>query len=113
MTAAEGAEEFYMSDGRKMSDSIEQARMIDRRLIEAWVGHPQYNIVKNTKKGFKTKIDYCLKRVLSFIGMPQPTNLTRKYLLATDKLNPEINVPEGIKKESFQLEETFITTQVG
>ena len=101
MTAAEGAEEFYMSDGRKMSDSIEQARMIDRRLIEAWVGHPQYNIVKNTKKGFKTKIDYCLKRVLSFIGMPQPTNLTRKYLLATDKLNPEINVPEGIKKESF------------
>lgn len=45
--------------------------------------------------------------------MPQPTNLTRKYLLATDKPSPEINVPAGVKKESFQLEETFIATQVG
>lgn len=98
MTAAEGAAEFYIGDN---TASIEQAREIDRRLIEAWVGHPQFNIVKNTKKGFKTKIDYCLKRVLSFIGMPQPTNLTRKYLLATDKTNPEINVPAGVKKENF------------
>lgn len=93
--------------------TVIKAREIDRRLIEAWVGHPQFNIVKNTKKGFKTKIDYCLKRVLSFIGMPQPTSLTRKYLLATDKTNPEINVPAGVKKETFQIEETFMTTQVG
>jgi len=42
--------------------------------------------------------------------MPQPTSLTKKYLLAYDKPNIEINVPLGVKKESFQLEETFITT---
>lgn len=30
-----------------------------------------------------------------------------------DKSVPEIRVPDGIKKESFQLEETFIVTQVG
>ena len=65
------------------------------------------------KKGLKTKIDYALKRVLSFIGMPQPTNLTRKYLLASDKANPEFNIPPSVKKETFQLEETFMTTQVG
>lgn len=111
MSAAEGAEDFYFSE--RDAETIEQARMVDKRLIEAWVGHPQFNIVKNTKKGFKTKIDYCLQRVLSFIGMPQPTNLTRKYLLAYDKPNIEINVPQGVKKESFQLEETFITTKVG
>lgn len=70
MTAAEGAEEFYMSAQTHLGESIEQARHLDKRLIEAWVGHPQFNIVKNTKKGFKTKIDYALKRVLSFIGMP-------------------------------------------
>ena len=54
-----------------------------------------------------------MKRVLSFIGMPQPTSLTRKYLLASDRSNPEINVPNGVKKETFQLEETFLNTQVG
>ena len=68
MSAAEGAEDFYFSE--RDAETIEQARVIDKRLIEAWVGHPQFNIVKNTKKGFKTKIDYCLQRVLSFIGMP-------------------------------------------
>ena len=58
-------------------------------------------MVENTKQGFKTKIDYVIQRVLSVLGMPQPTSLTRKYLLAYDKPNIEINVPLGVKKESF------------
>lgn len=58
MSAAEGAEDFYF--GERAAETIEHARRIDKGLIEAWVGHPQFNIVKNTKKGFKTKIDYCL-----------------------------------------------------
>lgn len=111
MTAAEGAKDFYLRE--RDAESIEHARAIDKRLIEAWVGHPQFNIVKNTKKGFRTKIDYCMQRVLSVLGMPQPSSQTRKYLLAYDKPNIEINLPQGVKKESFQLEETFITTQVG
>lgn len=114
ITAAQGAEEFYSQESNAARyESIEQAREIDRRLIEAWVGHPQFNIVKNTKKGFKMKIDYVLKKVLSFIGMPFPTSLTRKYLLVADKPNPEFNVPQGVKVETFQLEETFITTAIG
>ena len=92
---------------------MEQAREIDRRLIEAWVGHPQFNIVKNTKKGFKMKIDYVLKKVLSFIGMPYPSSLTRKYLIIEDKPTPEFKLPQGVKVETFQLEEVFITTAIG
>ena len=38
MSAAEGAEDFYFSE--RDAESIEQARIIDKRLIEAWVGHP-------------------------------------------------------------------------
>ena len=30
-----------------------------------------------------------------------------------DKPNPEFNVPQGVKVETFQLEETFITTTLG
>ena len=59
------------------------------------------------------KIDYVLKRVLSFIGMPFPTSLTRKYLLVSDNANPKFNIPEGIKVECFALEETFIQTSIG
>lgn len=40
--------------------SVDEALRIDQRLRDAWVGHPQFNIIKNTKKGFKTKIDYTI-----------------------------------------------------
>ena len=71
MTAAEGAEEFYVSDKNdKRQESLEEARAIDRKLNEAWIGHPQYKIIKNRKKGFNKKVEYCIKQVLSIIGMP-------------------------------------------
>jgi len=102
MTAAEGAEEFYTSSNNDARyESVQEAKDIDRRLISAWVGHPQFSIVKNTRKGFKTKIGYCLNKVLSFIGMPQPTNLTRKYLLIADKANFELHLPADCKLENF------------
>ncbi len=85
MTAAEGAEQFYQTENNSARyETLEEAREIDKKLINAWVGHPQFNIIKNKKKGFKTKIDYCMKKTLSLIGMPQPTSMTKKYLLVID-----------------------------
>lgn len=85
MTAAEGAEQFYQTENNSARyATLEEAREIDKKLINAWVGHPQFNIIKNKKKGFKTKIDYCMKKTLSLIGMPQPTSMTKKYLLVID-----------------------------
>lgn len=85
MTSAEGAEEFYSSESNAARyEGIEEARKIDRKLINAWVGHPQFSIVKNTKKGFSKKIEYCLNKVLSFIGIPQLTSYTKKFLMIAD-----------------------------
>jgi predicted ATPase len=58
-TAAEGAEEFYQTaNNTARYETIDEAKAVDKRLINAWVGHPCFNIIKNTKKGFKTKLDY-------------------------------------------------------
>jgi hypothetical protein len=71
ITAADGAEQYYtLSNNDARSESIEEARDIDKRLINAWVGHPQFNIIKNSKKGFKSKIDLCLQKTFQIIGMP-------------------------------------------
>ena len=41
ITAADGAEQYYtLSNNDARSESIEEARDIDKRLINAWVGHP-------------------------------------------------------------------------
>lgn len=114
MTAAEGAEQFYQTENiTNREQTLEEARQIDRRLINAWVGHPQFNIIKNKKKGFKTKIEYCIQRTLSLIGMPQPTSMTKKYLLVTDKCPPELHLLGNKKVEVFQVEQTFLKSSVG
>jgi hypothetical protein len=113
MSAAEGAEEFYQLDsnnGEEKTMQLEEAREIDRKLVSAWCGHPQFSIVKNSKKGFKTKIGNVLNRVLSLIGMPLPSNLTRKYLLVSNSKNFDIRLPDNSTIEIFSLEETFIKT---
>ena len=114
VSAAEGAEEFYsVENNAARHESLEEARALDKRLVNAWVGHPQFSIVKNTKKGFKTKIDYCLNKVLSFIGMPQASSYTKKFLLVADLDHFEISLPEGIKREVFEIEEIFLITKYG
>ena len=44
--------------------------------------------------------------------MPQPQSITKKFLLALDNKNPEIKI-DGIKVETFIIEESFLKTSVG
>eukprot|EP00656_Telonema_subtile_P020968 TRINITY_DN22014_c0_g1_i1.p2 TRINITY_DN22014_c0_g1~~TRINITY_DN22014_c0_g1_i1.p2 ORF type:complete len:179 (+),score=54.98 TRINITY_DN22014_c0_g1_i1:385-921(+) len=64
-TAAEGAEKYYKwgwqtdDNGNKVyrSESPEQARELDRKMISCWEDHPCHVVVKNTKEGFNAKIN--------------------------------------------------------
>jgi len=95
MTAAAGAEEFYSTDNMPtVKPTLTQARELDKRLINAWVGHPQFTIVKNKKKNvFAQKVDYCMRSVLHTIGEPQTVSYVRKYLLVADRSNYEFELP--------------------
>lgn len=43
VTAAQGAEEAYtLANNETRYETAQQAREIDRKLIEAWVGHPHF-----------------------------------------------------------------------
>jgi len=61
---------------------------------------------------FAQKVDYCMRSVLHTIGEPQTVSYVRKYLLVADRSNYEFELPQGIKKEHFELEETYIYTAV-
>ena len=51
-----------------------------------------------------------MSTVLNFIGLPSPSAFVKKFLLITDMSNHDINVPKNIKREFFQLDETFLLT---
>ena len=46
--------------------------------------------------------------MLKFIGLPSPSAFVKKFLLIADKNNYDIQVPPNVKKEYFNLEETFL-----
>ena len=109
VTSADGAQEFYTTANNEARyESTKDAIELDKKLINAWVGHPHFSIIDNSQSGFQTKIDRCLDTVLKFIGLPTPASFYKKFLLITQPGIFEITLPKNVKKEFFQLEETFL-----
>lgn len=102
VTAADGAKEFYSSENNAARyESEKDAIELDKKLINAWVGHPHFSIIDNKDPVFKKKIDRCLDTVLKFIGLPTPTSFHKKFLLILRPGDYEIMTPKNVKKEIF------------
>jgi len=110
VSAADGAPQFYTDvNNEARYETLEEAVDLDKRLINAWVGHPQFTIVDNNEsKGFAGKIERCVDSVFKTIGLPTPQTHHKKFLLVTLPGMFDINTPNTIKKEVFQSEETFL-----
>lgn len=81
VTAAEGAEEhFTLENNRARSETPEQARFLDKKTRDAWVGHQHLRVIDNSTD-FKGKIDRLLKEVFVVMGTPTPIETERKFLI--------------------------------
>ena len=81
VTAAKGAEEFYTCENnRARTETPEQARAIDDKIIAAWTGHPHFRVIGNDGD-FEVKMKSLIKEISSFLGEPEPMEIERKYLI--------------------------------
>lgn len=109
VTCADGAAEFYTdANNEARYESAKDAIELDKKLVNAWVGHPHFHILDNHEPGFQKKIDRSLDTVLKFIGLPTPSSFYKKFLIATPNGEFDIQMPKTIKKEVFQVEDTFM-----
>ena len=70
VTAASGKEEFYSVENHSCrSEGIQEARERDIKAAEAWVGHPNVQIVDNRGDDFESKIKYLISKVAWSIGI--------------------------------------------
>ena len=113
VTAADGAEEFYGKNNEARYESIEQAKEIDSKLINAWTGHPHFKIIDNNHSGgFKGKIQALLKTVTKNIGLPDSKAIQKKFLLEHDGSgNFMTDEPQDLKRETFEVEEVFLISR--
>jgi hypothetical protein len=80
-TAADGAEQFYNSKTNVTRlESPEEARFLDRRCKEVWIGHPYLYMVDNSTD-FYEKVGRVVEAVSKFIGAYEPGIIKRKFLV--------------------------------
>lgn len=85
-TAADGAEQFYtLENNGARSETPEQARSVDKKIIKAWTGHPHLRIIDNSTN-FREKIDRLMAEIYSLLGEPIPNEIERKYLIKMPNL---------------------------
>lgn len=81
VTAAKGAEEFYtLENNGARYETVEQARALDEKFIEAWTGHPYLRIVDN-RTDFEGKLKHLIREISYFLGELEPYEIERKFLI--------------------------------
>lgn len=93
VTAANGAEDYYfLSSNPSTSMSVEAARGLDEEIIAAWTGTPHLRVFDNSSN-FRFKVKRLMEEITAFIGVPEPFEIERKFLIE----HPDLEMLNNIK----------------
>eukprot|EP00163_Fabomonas_tropica_P032753 TRINITY_DN834_c0_g1_i9.p1 TRINITY_DN834_c0_g1~~TRINITY_DN834_c0_g1_i9.p1 ORF type:complete len:357 (-),score=67.24 TRINITY_DN834_c0_g1_i9:117-1187(-) len=108
VTAADGAEEFYQTENNSVrEESPEEARQLDQKLRNAWVGHPKLFVFENRPgKTFEDKLQEIVGTVSRLVGLPESTRSTRKFVIKKPDLSNFM-----VRYESFHVEKVYLLTR--
>lgn len=102
-TAALGAEEFYTLDTNpKRFETLEEAREMDEKTLQSWVGHPHLKIIDNSTD-FEGKLKRLLQGLCHSLGIPVPLEIERKFLVDAVNLN---NI--GLPYQDITIEQMYL-----
>ena len=101
-TAAKGAAEYYtLENNVARKETLEEARIIDDKLIAAWTGHPHFRIIDNSVN-FEEKMKKLLFEISSIFGTSKPYEIERKFLIKYPNLELLNNYQTCAKVEIVQ-----------
>ncbi|MGM9803281.1 MAG: AAA family ATPase [Muribaculaceae bacterium] len=86
VSAADGAEQFYTTSNNAQrlekadEAGLKIARELDKKVIRAWSGHPHLRVINNNED-FDRKLNRVLKEISNVLGLPQPIEEERKYIV--------------------------------
>jgi CYTH domain-containing protein/predicted ATPase len=109
VTAADGAEAFYTTENNAVrTETPAQARVLDRRVRDAWVGHPHLRVIDNSTD-FAHKVQRVTAAVCRVVGIPEPREIERKFLLRSGPGAGDVPVPF----EEVDIEQTYLSSRPG
>jgi len=109
VSAADGAEQFYTTANNtsryEQADEagLRLARELDKKVIQAWTGHPHLRVIDNSKD-FEQKIRRVLYEISSVLGLPQEIVEERKYIVEVTG-----ELPADVIESDIQ--QTYLTSE--
>ena len=94
VSAADGAEQYYTTANNAQryekhdEEGLRVARMLDKRVIHAWTGHPHLRVINN-HDDFEAKMRRVIKEISQVLALPQPIEEERKYVVQITGQLPE------------------------
>lgn len=105
VTAANGAEQYYtLANNLARTETPEQARIVDKKLQDAWVGHSHFRIIDNSTN-FEGKLKRVLHEICHVIGLPLPMEIERKYLVEYTTI--------PVHAKELEIEQVYLTCESG
>ena len=110
-SAACGAEKFYTHENNtKRFETLEEARSADEKTLQAWLGCPHLDIIENPKEGgFVEKMLQVKKSVARVLGIPEPLEIEKKFLLDRSEIPEILPVPYVV----IDIEQTYLISHGG
>lgn len=104
-SAAIGAEEHYiLSNNNARTESAEQARIVDRQILNSWTGHPHIVCIDN-RTIFKEKVLRAVQAICKRVGAPLLGTSTIKRRFQVTEINPTFY---GIHNSESDCEYTYL-----
>jgi CYTH domain-containing protein len=110
VSAADGAEQYYTTATNSAryeqanEEGLRIARDLDKKVNKAWTGHPHLRVINN-HDDFDTKLRRVLKEISNVLGIPQPIEEERKYVVEVTG-----ELPESVESEITQ---TYLVADPG
>lgn len=102
VTAAEGAEGFYTTENNEARiETPEEAKEVDLRTRESWLGHPHLKIIDN-RTDFDGKIKRVFNAISQLLGIPS-FSATKERFLVRDVRYGELPAHQVIEIEQVYL----------
>lgn len=110
VTAANGAESFYTcANNDARCEDLEEARLIDEKTLQAWLGHPHLKIIDNSTD-FEQKKRRTIQAMSRILGIPVPLEIERKFLLSEI---PDFSVKELASSQKIFIEQMYLESPSG
>ncbi len=102
VTAAKGKEEVYtLANNKARTESINEARILDDKIISAWTGQPHFRIIDNSTE-FEQKLERLIKEISILLGIPEPYEIERKYIIDIPNIKELEKLPNCTKVDITQ-----------